>query len=129
MKPDIASKLIAALESGEFKHCPHRLHEGNRFCVIGVLCELYRRETGDGTWAPFDDEPGVYMFYGGDDFCPQRSGATESVERWAGLDSPTGLIEPEGGDWSEARSLADENDNAEDYSLAIEFLNQHMAEL
>lgn len=48
LKPEVASKLCALLPT--LKRCSGQLRRGDRFCVNGALCELYRRETGDGVW-------------------------------------------------------------------------------
>lgn len=44
--------LAAALESGEFKQCTGQLRKSGQalHCCLGVACELYRRQTGDGEW-------------------------------------------------------------------------------
>jgi len=123
MKPDIAQKLIAALESGEFKHCKLRLRINDCNCVIGVLCELYRRETGDGVWKAHWDELDAFQFYGEQDFLPEIAGAPDSVMEWSGMKSPTGMID------GTNLSLANANDAADDYSAAIEFLKQHAEEI
>jgi hypothetical protein len=50
-------KWIAALRSGEFTQSRMALREqvrrgtdDMRYCCLGVACEIYRRETGDGEW-------------------------------------------------------------------------------
>lgn len=46
-----AQKWVAALRSGEFKQGREWLRTADDgFCCLGVACELYRRETGDGEW-------------------------------------------------------------------------------
>lgn len=40
MKPEIKAALVAALESGEYKQGTGFLHEGDCFCLEGVLCDL-----------------------------------------------------------------------------------------
>lgn len=50
MNPEIKTKWVAALRSGEFEQGRSQLRKGNTFCCLGVLCELYRRTTGDGEW-------------------------------------------------------------------------------
>jgi hypothetical protein len=43
--------LIAALLSGEFGQGRNGLRRPNdRYCCLGVACELYRRTTGQGEW-------------------------------------------------------------------------------
>lgn len=54
LKPDVAAKLVALLRTPEFKD--HQtmgyLRRGDCYCILGVICELYRRETGVGGWTP-----------------------------------------------------------------------------
>lgn len=46
--------IIDAFASGKFKKGFHRLktvkNKSSYYCAEGVLCELYRRETGRGKW-------------------------------------------------------------------------------
>ena len=44
------SKWVAALRSGEYGQARGRLREGNRFCCLGVACDVYMKETGRGNW-------------------------------------------------------------------------------
>jgi hypothetical protein len=59
MNRRIRDMWVAALRSGEFKQGRGWLRQAepnlpempDAFCCLGVLCELYRRETGEGVWA------------------------------------------------------------------------------
>jgi hypothetical protein len=54
MKTDIKAKWVTALRSGEYKKGIYRLHtKDGRYCCLGVLCDLYRKETGHGTWMEY----------------------------------------------------------------------------
>lgn len=78
LRPEVALALADLLESGEFEQCKGRLRQGAKLCAEGALCELCRRETGQGQWI-------------GDVFCAPHStslpthggGAPSSVCRWA----------------------------------------------
>lgn len=61
MNPEVKRKWVEALRSGEFPQGTEYLrrltgYEASNtdqvtgYCCLGVLCELYRRETGDGQW-------------------------------------------------------------------------------
>jgi hypothetical protein len=52
MFPSKKKLLIAALESGAFPKAMRHLRRNDGFCCLGVACELYRRETGQGQWVP-----------------------------------------------------------------------------
>ncbi len=44
--------LLNALRGKEFQQTKNRLRvaDSNKMCCLGVACEVYRRETGTGTW-------------------------------------------------------------------------------
>ena len=52
MKTDIKKLWIAALRSGKYKQGRGRLRDGNKFCCLGVLCDLahkakvFKKERG-----------------------------------------------------------------------------------
>lgn len=80
MNYKIAQSWAAALRSGDYlPKAPEilTLREGNTYSVLGVLCDLYRREVG-GEWV------GTY-------FVPEGSGTgeqfglPEAVTKWANL--------------------------------------------
>jgi len=51
MKTHIKELWLTALNSGEYKQGRNTLKDKlNRFCCLGVLCDLYIKETGDGEW-------------------------------------------------------------------------------
>jgi hypothetical protein len=50
MKADIKKKWVAALRSGEYLQAYSKLRSGARYCCLGVLCDLYAKDTGRGSW-------------------------------------------------------------------------------
>lgn len=50
MNPERKLKLVDALNSGEFTQTRGKLSDGEGYCCLGVACEIYRRETGNGEW-------------------------------------------------------------------------------
>lgn len=115
MNADVKEKWLAALRSGEFKQGKERLKNGDTYCCLGVLTELYRREHG-GVWT---DE---------DDFATSTSGRGQSkalpplsVQWWAELDdtnpivlTPTGpepvaSLNDQGSTFSEIADLIEES--------------------
>ncbi len=112
MNADVKAKWLAALR-GELEESPGKpfvqgtgqLRADGRHCCLGVLCELYRRDTGRGGWgrsSEFED--------GGRD----SSVATvpHGVAVWAGFPARvrTPFIH------ALSRSLADLNDNGSSFS-------------
>lgn len=43
-------KWLAALRSGEFRQAKNVLKQAKGHCCLGVACEIYLRETGNGEW-------------------------------------------------------------------------------
>ena len=75
MNPVIKAKWVAALRSGKYKQAQGSLRQGNKFCCLGVLCDLHSEETGN-EWGrdAFEFE---YMGFTGT--------LPEEVQKWAGL--------------------------------------------
>lgn len=42
--------LINALRSGEYEQGKKQLRDGEKFCCLGVACDVYRKEIGKGEW-------------------------------------------------------------------------------
>lgn len=60
MNKEIKEKWIKALRSGEYKQGKNVLRRrDNTFCCLGVLCDLYIKETGKLQWKDSDHE---YLF-------------------------------------------------------------------
>lgn len=53
---DNAALVVAALRSGDYQQDTGSLRTQNGFCCLGVVCDVYHRETGLGTWV----EPGAH---------------------------------------------------------------------
>jgi hypothetical protein len=58
MKPDIKQKWVNDLKSGEYKKGKGYLHKEDTYCCLGVLCDLYQKETGQGAWT---DAPNKHL--------------------------------------------------------------------
>ena len=61
MNPEIKAKWLAALRSGEYKQTTQVLrytgpNNQQRFCCLGVLCDLYAQERMGGSWKLSDLE-------------------------------------------------------------------------
>ena len=49
---DIVRALKQTIKKGEYKQCSRKLSDGEgAFCFLGLMCEVYRQQTGDGEWA------------------------------------------------------------------------------
>lgn len=79
MKHEVKQKWLAALRSGEYKQGRDALcNIDNEFCCLGVLCDIFRKETNNGEWSK------IGTFFLNDDsyvdFLPTE------VAYWAGLE-------------------------------------------
>jgi hypothetical protein len=50
MKQEIKVKWLEALRSGEYAQARHKLRTKDGYCCLGVLCDVYRKETGLLEW-------------------------------------------------------------------------------
>lgn len=82
MNPTVKQKWVEALRSGDYQQTQGTLKWRNCFCVLGVLCDVYRKEKGIKGW---DDQD--YFFVEDEheiDILPK------AVVDWAGLNNQTG---------------------------------------
>jgi hypothetical protein len=89
MNPEIKSKWVAALRSGEYKQGRKVLHSEaeNTFCCLGVLCDLAVKEGivhGETTFNPL---LGTITTYVGSDNSSTYQ-LPSDVRDWADLESP-----------------------------------------
>lgn len=79
MNPEIKEKWVKALRSGVYKQGSGVLRSTNeRYCCLGVLCEIYKEETGDGEWiAGQPGDTGMYTFLGSRGYLPA------AVQNWS----------------------------------------------
>lgn len=72
LKPEVKAKWVAALRSGDYEQAQHQLQtkspiEGDKFCCLGVLCEIAKAD-------------GVIKNY-----APDKGHTSNKVADWAGL--------------------------------------------
>ena len=81
----VMKKWIEALRSGEYRQGRRRLRQGDRYCCLGVLCDLYAREHPNKT--EWKLENGRYSFLG------SRGDLPDEVREWAGVEYSGGLVD------------------------------------
>lgn len=84
MEELIKQKWVEALRSGKYKQSIGALRKDNKYCCLGVLCDLYRKEKGEGRWKIWKEDGLMAEFHdavGKTDFM----GLTPHVAEWAGL--------------------------------------------
>lgn len=115
MKQDIAVKWAAALRSGQYSQAKSWLFESEDgeitgYCCLGVLCDLYQRETGHTIIKECDlgfsalGEPAVLP---------------ETVQSWAGMRTANGHL----GDLPV--SLSQANDAGKTFNEIAAIIDRH----
>lgn len=122
MNKDIAKKWCEALRGGEFKQASGMLSriDANDLCVgyccLGVLCEVFRRETQRGEW----DSLGWFVLTKNEE--EATAYPPISVQKWAEMNSHCGS-------YSDARSLAGDNDDGATFAQIADTIERHVDEL
>ena len=85
MKPEIKAQWLTALRSGDYQQGQGYLRQGDQYCCLGVLCDLYGKAVGP----EWDDGPNewadIQAMHGEEATLPFK------VQEWAGIDSPSPL--------------------------------------
>lgn len=129
MKPEVKEKWVNALRSGEYSQSGGYLRTASGYCCLGVLCDLYVKETND-SWE-FDDEtfvseddpnmdPWDYFYLEGEsEFVPPL------VRKWAELDAADPYIKVENEDGSVSNEqLVVLNDNGMSFSQLADLIEE-----
>jgi len=93
MNKDIAEKWAEALRSGEYEQGTSALCMDNKHCCLGVLCEVYKKEAGDGQWTEAGGTAALMFntIKGGDTQLPPNA-----VYNWAGMNDSNPVVRYEG---------------------------------
>lgn len=95
-----AQKWIEALRSGQFMQTRCQLTDGVGYCCLGVACEVYRRETGRGTWQKNDHGSKTKFRLDYTAAGVSTIDLPQEVANWLGLRSRDGSYHtPCGGTW------------------------------
>ena len=103
MNPEIKQKWLNALRSGEYPQARKSLRNGNGFCCLGVLCDIYSKETNK-SWTRYDADREVYVpfdelrdkvedLYDYLHMDEEHEILPQSVMNWAGLESGSPEVE------------------------------------
>jgi len=97
MNKDVAEKWAEALRSGEYKQGTSALLMNNKHCCLGVLCEVYKKETGDGQWTEATEEScGSHHITAALMFTTIKGGDTQlppnAVYNWAGMNDSNPVV-------------------------------------
>ena len=129
MNPDIAKKWAEALRSGEYQQGRGCLHPASgKFCCLGVLCDLFRKETGVGVWQRTED--GCSKLFDLADADENRHGVLpRTVREWAGMRSDSGVIPRASAPPEHCVKLAVLNDEGASFSQIADIIEEHAGEL
>lgn len=115
MNERVKKLWIEALTSGEYSQATGALRRDGKFCCLGVLCDLHRKDVG-GEW---DVDYSDGFFYDQND-----SILPESVMAWADLPFRNPTIVPD--DRFSEIGLADLNDKGTPFPEIAELIEQHL---
>jgi hypothetical protein len=110
MNPQIKQKWVSALRSGEYQQGQYCLRTEDKFCCLGVLCDLYGKEN-NVEWDLVNDD-GNYEFSYHSERLPLF------VVGWAGVgnDNPE-ICET---------SLAELNDTGSTFNEIADLIEEHL---
>ena len=107
-------KWARALRSGKYAQTRGKLKDNSGYCCLGVACDVYRKETGEGEWAA---DAGGFSGPGFAFTLPDGTRETgslpEKVAKWFGLKTDDGRYR-EGRHAAEQTSLIAHNDDHHD---------------
>ena len=109
MKEEIKKLWLAALRSGKYNQGQNALRRGNKFCCLGVLCDLHAKETS-GKWRR------MKVYLGGSVVLPTE------VCVWAGLREPNPLAKTE----DLSSSLVELNDGGWSFSEIADIIEKEI---
>jgi hypothetical protein len=133
LNKEIATKWVAALRSGDYKQTQGVLRSAdNGYCCLGVLCDLYNKETGNGEWASETIKTSVhgaaYPFLANPETEPAAEFPTPEVLNWAGLECKPYKGVSDLFDTPFATDLAGENDDGSDFERIATLIEAQMKE-
>jgi hypothetical protein len=115
MNQQVKQKWISALLSGDYQQGKEALCEDGKYCCLGVLCDLYRKEHPETQW-----QKGTYsreFFLGQADYLPSE------VERWAGLTQQDPEVHIGDGFY---KKLSDLNDTGSSFEKIANLVNEQL---
>lgn len=112
MDQTIKSKWVTALRSGDYNQGYHVLRQGNRYCCLGVLCDLHSKAHPGNryTWRqPSDCAPNYFY----DDH--EYEHLPGKVQYWAGIDC-----------YGEVITLAQLNDEGHTFAQIAQHIEEQL---
>lgn len=84
---------IEKLVSGEYQQCTHYLKKDDKFCCMGVLCDIYAKEN-NVNWVEYegDDTTDIKVCVLSNDDNNNNGYLPDKVAEWSGLNSDNPII-------------------------------------
>lgn len=124
MKTVIANLWAEALISGDYPQGTKKLRALAGFCCLGVLCDLYRKETDKGEWIKpsqvYIGEEDYYKF--ALDKQIDKTCIPAAVQEWAGLEDCVGSL-------GAGNSLIQMNDSGSSFKEIAEIILSNIENL
>lgn len=120
MDPKIKAWWLEALRSGEYKQGTGYLRRGDKFCCLGVLCNLAVEAGAPKVEEDLLPDKNVSTYSGAESVLPS------SVMEWAGLkDSDPTLVVGSGGA-SDYRPVSDFNDGGATFNMIADLIEAQL---
>lgn len=114
MNKEIKDRWVAALRSGKYLQGRSALLSGNRYCCLGILCNLHAQETGN-EWCA-GDPGGLHSYL-------EETGVLPSeVAQWAKLQDYNPTVKQYG----ERRRLSSVNDSGTSFSAIADLIESQL---
>lgn len=125
MNEVVKEKWVKALRSGEYKQTIGKLSKEGKYCCLGVLCDLYEKETHSGEWEPSNRDDKCLVF---------KAGGVQDTEippipvvRWAGFKSIDDLtINRWDDEYALQGDLVDINDSGNSFETIADLIEEYM---
>jgi hypothetical protein len=85
MNQEIKEKWVKALRSGEYPQGTLALNDCGKFCCLGVLCDMYSKETGE-PWVESEITQGKKLIHSEEGLLPYE------VRYWSGANTSDGQL-------------------------------------
>ena len=83
MKKEVKELWVEALRSGKYVQGESMLNDGERYCCLGVLCEVYKEQTGIGEWKKSENLSGISCLRFVGDYSSEWAELPIEVLEWA----------------------------------------------
>jgi hypothetical protein len=126
MKPEIKELWMNALPN--YEQTTGALRIGDRFCCLGVLCDIYMKETGNLSWERTEDDKSHEYYIHGYNIGYESYYLPYEVWGWAGLNCSTPyFIDPNHPvkDDNDTVLLSNLNDIGYDFKQIAELIQKH----